>query len=113
MKTLADVWSTIGTGYSSLDSFAASPFDALKVDRGFVHDMETNRRHRAIVRTITAFADDLGLELTAEGVETEVQARLLGELGCVTAQGFLYAPPLPPEQIDTLLAGVVRERAAV
>jgi diguanylate cyclase (GGDEF)-like protein/PAS domain S-box-containing protein len=93
-----------GTGYSSLDSFAASPFDALKVDRSFVHDMETNRRHRAIVRTITSFAEDLGLSLTAEGVETEGQVRLLAEMGCVTAQGYLYARPMPADQLDALLA---------
>jgi len=94
-----------GTGYSSLDSFASSPFDALKVDRSFVHDMETNRRHRAIVRTITGFAEDLGLELTAEGVETEAQAALLRELGCVTAQGFLYAPALTATDFESLLQG--------
>ncbi|HET7845278.1 MAG TPA: bifunctional diguanylate cyclase/phosphodiesterase, partial [Xanthomonadales bacterium] len=94
-----------GTGYSSLDSFASSPFDALKVDRSFVHDMETNRRHRAIVRTITGFAEDLGLELTAEGVETEAQAALLRELGCITAQGFLYAPALSAPDFESLLQG--------
>jgi EAL domain-containing protein (putative c-di-GMP-specific phosphodiesterase class I) len=83
-----------GTGYSSLDSFATSPFDALKVDRSFVRDMATNFRHRAIVRTITGFAEDLGLRLIAEGVETAEQAALLRGLGCARAQGFLYAAPL-------------------
>ena len=101
-----------GTGYSSLDSFASSPFDALKVDRSFVHDMETNRRHRAIVRTITGFAEDLGLELTAEGVETAAQAALLRELGCVTAQGFLYSPAIPAAEFEALLEGQ-RELARV
>ena len=93
-----------GTGYSSLDSFAASPFDALKIDRSFIRDMETNARHRAIVRTIIGFADDLGLALTAEGVETEAQAQALRDLGCSQGQGFLYSPAVPAEDFERLLA---------
>ena len=92
-----------GTGYSSLDSFATSPFDALKVDRSFVRDMATNFRHRAIVRTITGFAEDLGLRLIAEGVETVEQAELLRGLGCAGAQGFLYAQPLRIEAMEHAL----------
>ena len=102
-----------GTGYSSLDSFATSPFDALKVDRSFVRDMATNFRHRAIVRTITGFAEDLGLRLIAEGVETAEQADLLRGLGCVRAQGFLYAPPLRLDAWEQALdAGLTRGDAA-
>jgi len=101
-----------GTGYSSLEAFAASPFDGLKIDRGFVHDMETNRRHRAIVRTVAAFAEDLGLAITAEGVETEAQARLLAELGCDSAQGFHYCAPLSAAEIERYLAAnMMRETA--
>lgn len=92
-----------GTGYSSLDSFASSPFDALKIDRSFIRDMETNPRHRAIVRTVIGFADDLGLALTAEGVETVAQAGMLRELGCSQGQGFLYAPALPADAFEALL----------
>jgi diguanylate cyclase (GGDEF)-like protein len=92
-----------GTGYSSLDSFAASPFDALKIDRSFIRDMVTNFRHRAIVRTIAAFAEDMHLDLIAEGVETAEQAGLLRDLGCTVAQGFLYAPALPQGEFETLL----------
>lgn len=83
-----------GTGYSSLVSFSEAAFDGLKIDRGFVHDLEHNQRHRAIVRTITQFARDLDLSLVAEGVENESQANLLAQLGCDLVQGFLYAPPL-------------------
>jgi EAL domain-containing protein (putative c-di-GMP-specific phosphodiesterase class I) len=101
-----------GTGYSSLDSFASAPFDALKIDQSFIRDMETNVRHRAIVRTISGFAEDLGLSLTAEGVETAGQARLLAAMGCHAAQGYLYARALPPEQAELLLAeGVALPRA--
>ncbi|HET9485632.1 MAG TPA: EAL domain-containing protein, partial [Xanthomonadales bacterium] len=101
-----------GTGYSSLEAFAASPFDGLKIDRGFVQDMETNRRHSAIVRTIAAFAEDLGLATTAEGVETAAQGRILAELGCDSAQGYHYCVPLPPAEIEQRLAATaVRETA--
>jgi diguanylate cyclase (GGDEF)-like protein/PAS domain S-box-containing protein len=93
-----------GTGYSSFDSFVTSPFDALKIDHNFVRDMVSNYRHRAIVRTIAAFAQDLGLRLTAEGVETREQAELLAGLNCVGAQGFLYAEPLPAEEMERVLS---------
>jgi EAL domain-containing protein (putative c-di-GMP-specific phosphodiesterase class I) len=92
-----------GTGYSSLDSFATSSFDALKVDRSFVRDVTTNFRHRAIVRTITGFAEDLGLRLIAEGIETPEQAALLRDLGCNLAQGDLYAPAMSVEDLELLL----------
>src|SRR5678815_6059654 len=90
-------------GYSSLDSFATSSFDALKVDHSFVRDMVTNFRHRAIVRTITGFAEDLGLRLIAEGIETEEQAALLRDLGCTAAQGYLFAPALAIEDMERVL----------
>ena len=83
-----------GTGYSSLESFAASPFDALKIDQVFVRDLESNHRHRAIVKTIIGFAKDLGLVLTAEGIETKGQRKLLLEMGCEIGQGFWYDKPL-------------------
>ncbi|HMB57439.1 MAG TPA: PAS domain S-box protein [Arenimonas sp.] len=92
-----------GTGYSSLESFAASPFDALKIDQIFVRDLATNPRHRAIVRTIIGFAKDLGLLLTAEGIEDEDQRQLLIELGCEFGQGYLFAKPLSPEEFEQRL----------
>jgi diguanylate cyclase (GGDEF)-like protein/PAS domain S-box-containing protein len=92
-----------GTGYSSLESFAASPFDALKMDQLFIRDIETNPRHRAIVRTITGFAEDLGLALTAEGIETEGQLELLKSVGCQYGQGYLFARALPPDEFEQML----------
>jgi EAL domain-containing protein (putative c-di-GMP-specific phosphodiesterase class I) len=65
--------------------------------------MVTNFRHRAIVRTIAALAADLGLGLIAEGVETHDQAEVLRELGYLRAQGFLYSPALPLEELDRVL----------
>jgi EAL domain-containing protein (putative c-di-GMP-specific phosphodiesterase class I) len=97
-----------GTGYSSLESFAASPFDALKMDQVFIRDIETNRRHRAIVRTITGFADELGLALTAEGIETEGQRALLQSVGCQFGQGYLFSRALPAEQFEQKLLASAR-----
>ena len=97
-----------GTGYSSLESFAASPFDALKMDQVFIRDIETNPRHRAIVRTITGFAEELGMALTAEGIETAGQRDLLRAIGCEYGQGFLYARALPPAEFEHLLSGTSR-----
>ncbi|ODS62284.1 MAG: hypothetical protein ABS41_10620 [Arenimonas sp. SCN 70-307] len=99
-----------GTGYSSLESFASSPFDALKMDQVFIRDIETNPRHRAIVRTINGFAGELGLALTAEGIETEGQREMLRAIGCQFGQGFLFSRALPPEQFEQMLsagAGIV------
>lgn len=92
-----------GTGYSSLDSFAESPFDALKIDRGFIRDMQANPRHRAIVRTIISFARDLGLSLTAEGIETEAQREALLGMGCSRGQGFLFAPGMQAAEFERWL----------
>jgi len=92
-----------GTGYSSLESFAASPFDALKIDQVFVRDLESNHRHRAIVKTIIGFAKDLGLVLTAEGIETRGQRKLLLEMGCEIGQGFWYDKPLSAADFEQRL----------
>ncbi len=97
-----------GTGYSSLESFAASPFDALKIDQVFIRDIQSNPRHRAIVRTITAFAAELGLALTAEGIEDEQQQTLLKAMGCRYGQGHLFSRALPPDAFEQMLLAKAR-----
>lgn len=92
-----------GTGYSSLESFAASAFDALKIDQAFIRDLESNHRHRAIVKTIIGFAKDLGLTLTAEGIETSGQRKLLLEMGCEIGQGFWYDKPIKAQDFEQRL----------
>jgi diguanylate cyclase (GGDEF)-like protein/PAS domain S-box-containing protein len=92
-----------GTGYSSLDSFAAAPFDALKIDRSFVVDLERNARHRAIIRTIIGFAADLGLSLTAEGIESVEQERFLLAAGCPSGQGYRYGKAMSGPDFERLL----------
>ncbi len=86
-----------GTGYSSLVSFTQAAFDGLKIDRGFVVDIETNERNRALVKTICQFARDLNLSVISEGVESFRQTEILLELGCTLGQGFRFAPALPAD----------------
>jgi EAL domain-containing protein (putative c-di-GMP-specific phosphodiesterase class I) len=82
-----------GTGYSSLAYLRQFPFDVLKIDRSFVQRIDASQADRAIVRSILALARTLGLEVTAEGVETPRQRAVLRRLGCHQAQGFLVAEP--------------------
>lgn len=91
VKLLVD---DFGTGYSSLVSFTHASFDGLKIDRGFVEDIESNVRNRALVKTICQFARDLEIDVVCEGIERFSQAEILMEFGCKLGQGFRYAPAL-------------------
>lgn len=86
-----------GTGYSNLAFLHQLPIDMLKIDRSFIAGMLADRDKAAIVRAILSLARALGLQTTAEGVETAELAQTLGVLGCTRAQGFYYAPPLDPD----------------
>ena len=92
-----------GTGYSSFAQLKSLPVDQLKIDRGFIRDLGHNTNDLAIVRSIISLADSFGLQTVAEGVETEVAAATLIALGCVHAQGFLYAKPCPAQELETIL----------
>jgi len=92
-----------GTGYSSFAQLKSLPVDILKIDRGFVQDLGHNADDLAIVRSIIGLADSFGLRTVAEGVETELAATTLIALGCVRAQGFLYAKPCPAQELDAIL----------
>jgi diguanylate cyclase (GGDEF)-like protein/PAS domain S-box-containing protein len=94
-----------GTGFSSLTHLKQLPLDSIKVDRSFVRDLETSPSDRAIVQTILSFAQSLEVTVVAEGVETEVQMMLLRQLGCRRYQGFLFARPMPAEEIPGFVAG--------
>lgn len=94
-----------GTGYSVLSLLKSLPVDALKIDKGFVADLGSNPGDLAIVRAIIALAEAFGLELVAEGVETEAAALALLRHGCHRAQGFLLSRPLPSDAMEALLAG--------
>jgi EAL domain-containing protein (putative c-di-GMP-specific phosphodiesterase class I) len=92
-----------GTGYSSLSYLSRLPVNALKIDRSFIVDMTEHPNNLAIVTAIISLAHSLRLEVVAEGVELEEQAKLLRLLRCDFIQGNLYSPPLPAEQIIPLL----------
>ena len=88
-----------GTGYSSLSYLKIFPVDRLKIDRSFVRNLETSPGDAAIVRAITNLGHDLGLNVTAEGVETAAQLETIRALGCDEVQGFLFARPMPDDQL--------------
>ncbi|MEZ5143712.1 MAG: PAS domain S-box protein [Acidimicrobiales bacterium] len=94
-----------GTGYSSLSSLRRFPVDRLKVDRSFVDGLGDEPEDTAIVAAIVNLAHTLGLQATAEGVETERQRHALEDLGCDSAQGYLLARPLAPDLVPVVLSG--------
>ncbi|KQT14282.1 putative bifunctional diguanylate cyclase/phosphodiesterase [Ramlibacter sp. Leaf400] len=93
-----------GTGYSSLAYLVTLPVDEVKIDRAFTRKIGTDSAYRDIVGTCVNLARNLRLRVVAEGVETQEQARVLRALRCDLAQGFLYSPPVPAEELAQLLS---------
>lgn len=94
-----------GTGYSSLSYLKRFPVDALKIDRSFVRDVNTDRDDAAISRAIITMAHQLDLKVIAEGVEDRMQQQFLVENGCDEAQGFLFSRPVNADAIAAMLHG--------
>lgn len=94
-----------GTGYSSMGYLRQLPVRRLKIDRSFVKDLPGHEHSRTIVDAIVALAHGLGLQITAEGVETPEQADYLVRQGCDVLQGYLFARPMPAAELEALLSG--------
>ncbi len=92
-----------GTGYSSLMYLKRFPFDSLKLDRTFMHEIPDNTEDAAIARAIVAMGHSLGLSVVAEGVETQAQLEFLQAQGCDSYQGFLFAEPVPSSDFLAML----------
>jgi EAL domain-containing protein (putative c-di-GMP-specific phosphodiesterase class I) len=93
-----------GTGYSSLSRLTTLPLSQLKVDQSFVQRMVNSPPDAVVVQTIIAMGHSLGLEVMAEGVETEQQLAMLIACGCTSFQGYLRSRPVPPDDFLRLLA---------
>ena len=109
MLTLRDVLGVslslddFGTGYSSLSYLKQLPLDQIKIDQSFVRDMTTDTSDAMMVKNIIDMAHNFGLNVIAEGVETEDQLSLLKKNGCMSYQGYLFSKPIPIEQFEAAL----------
>jgi diguanylate cyclase (GGDEF)-like protein/PAS domain S-box-containing protein len=92
-----------GTGYSSLSYLHRFPIDTLKIDRSFISSMGTNGEDTAIVSTIISLAHNLGMTVTAEGIETKEQLHRLQKMGCDYGQGYYFSPPVNAEIATELI----------
>jgi EAL domain-containing protein (putative c-di-GMP-specific phosphodiesterase class I) len=102
-----------GTGYSSLSYLRSFPFDKIKIDRSFIHELGRDNDCMAIIRAVMRLGSSLGMITTAEGVETEEQLEILRAEGCMQVQGFLYSKAIAATEIPHLLRRLrLRVRAA-
>ena len=89
-----------GAGYSSLSHLRHCPFDVVKIDRSFVSSIVGSVRDQMLVKHLVQLAHDLGMTVIAEGVETTAQCDILHRLGCHHFQGYLFSPPVAPEELE-------------
>lgn len=94
-----------GTGYSTLSYLSRLPINVLKIDRSFISEADSNPESNKIIHTVIGLADNLGLNVVAEGVETEAQLNVLRGSKCPYAQGYYFFEPLDADKIDLLLQG--------
>jgi c-di-GMP phosphodiesterase Gmr len=99
-----------GSGYSSLSQLARIPFDAIKLDRSFVTAIDVNPKSQAVVRSMVAVAQELRIEVLAEGIETQAEEEFLKTAGIDCVQGYLYGKPMPAGEFEAWLANRRRLR---
>ena len=92
-----------GTGYSSLSYLHGLPIDAIKIDRAFVSNMDTDEKNLRLVRTILTLAEIVGVRAEAEGISTAEQLRELRSLSCEQGQGYLFSAPITKEAVNEVL----------
>jgi diguanylate cyclase (GGDEF)-like protein len=92
-----------GTGHSALSHLSRFPFDSIKIDKSFIADAQ-EKAGAAILRSIVSLADELGLGVVAEGLESEAEAKLLGEMGAEFGQGFLFGSAMPAASVADYIA---------
>lgn len=100
-----------GTGYSSISYLRRLPVDRVKVDRSLIIGLGTDPSQPALVAAVLQLVRACGLEAVWEGVETAEQAKILRDLGCLSAQGYYFSRPVPPENVPALLAAPPRDCA--
>jgi diguanylate cyclase (GGDEF)-like protein len=92
-----------GTGYSSLSYLRSFPFDKIKIDQSFVHNLASDEDSMAIIRAVTGLGSSLGMSTTGEGVETQEELDYLKREGCTEAQGYLFSRPKPASEVYKML----------
>ncbi len=98
-----------GTGYSSLSRLKELPIQSIKIDRSFVTDIDVKISDNLIIKSTIELAKDMGLNVVAEGVETESQLKFLIKNQCPQAQGYYYSKPLPPEQMEVFIHSIKKK----
>jgi EAL domain-containing protein (putative c-di-GMP-specific phosphodiesterase class I) len=93
-----------GTGYSSLSYLRSFPFDKIKIDQSFVHDIEASADSRAIVRAVIGLGTEFGVAVLAEGVESKEQLAILRAAGCTEVQGFYFSEARPVAELAEFLS---------
>jgi diguanylate cyclase (GGDEF)-like protein len=93
-----------GTGHSSLSYLRCFPFDRIKIDCSFVHDLSSKKDSRAIIRAVAVLASSLGMETTAEGIETQGELDYVKRVGCTEGQGYFFGKAQPAEDVRVLIA---------
>ena len=98
-----------GTGYSSLSYLRSFPFDRIKIDRSFIHDIETNADAQSIVRAVAGLGSSLGMAITVEGVETLGQLAAVRREGCREVQGYLFSRPRPVSDVAQMIVAAAAQ----
>ncbi|NEP76211.1 EAL domain-containing protein, partial [Okeania sp. SIO2G5] len=95
-----------GIGYSSLSYLHRFPLDTLKIDRSFIHGMHQSQKRLGIVESTINLAHTLGMNVVAEGIESQAQLETLQEFGCESGQGYFFSPPVPADKMNISQSGV-------